>query len=104
MLAAGRQRDDDFVDEQPQPDDQHFAPDASVRRAPRPGYRGNVTEVLYKGEVVGLVFLSGSTPPTETVELWTADAISGANSYLTEWEAITRTIGQAEQDERGMLS
>lgn len=102
LLRVGGRRDDECVNDQPTPYDRYFAPDASIRRAPRAGYRGIVAEVSYKGKTVGLVYLSGVTPPSETIELWTADAISEANSFLTEWEAIARTISQAEQDEHGM--
>jgi hypothetical protein len=80
-----------------------YGPDAFVHRAPREGYRGLVAQVSFKGRSVGVVHLSGTTPPTETTELWTADAVTdGPSRFLTEWEAIAATVAQAKRDERGL--
>lgn len=88
----------DHLDREPD-----YGYDTFVHRAPREGYRGLVTEVSFKGRVVGVVHLSGTTPPTEPTELWTADAVTDRpNRFLTEWEAIAATVTQAKRDERGL--
>lgn len=94
---------DGVVDDEPAPYDRYLTPHAAIRRAPRAGYAGSVAEVSYKGQFVGLVYRSGTTPPSETTELWTADAVPGANCFLSEWEAIAHTISHAERRERGPL-
>lgn len=59
---------------------------------------GLVAEVLLDGQMIGSVHLSGTTPPEELTELWTAGAVDGANSFLTEQEAIQRTVNQARRN------
>ncbi len=80
-----------------------YGPDVVVHRAPRDGYRGLVAGVSVKGRSVGVVHLSGTTPPTETTELWTAEAVTDRpNQFLTEWEAIAATVAEARRNERGL--
>jgi hypothetical protein len=64
----------------------------TVHRERRVGFRGLVAEVRIGDRVAGLVYLSGTTPPGETTELWKADAMDGADLFLTEHEAIQRTV------------
>lgn len=81
-------------------DDPDYGPGVAVHRAARAGYHGLVADVSVDGRDVGLVHISGSTPPTEATELWTADSVTGRpNRFLTEWEAIVATVANARRHE-----
>ena len=78
----------------------------TIRRSRRAGYRGLVADVLVDGASAGLVHLTGTTPPTELVELWSAPAAgsTGRAEFLTEQEAIAHTVGLARRRGGGMVA